>query len=221
MTNTLPTKKIGIFAIATGLIMGAGYPLFKAQIIELAARLLSSDNSISQQGAAELAAAFYFFVVMLIIAGWVLIKADNTVWRTQFRQAILTDPLGASPTPSPAFMLALSLAAGVFLIIHINLYDPTSALFDALYLEDGLFEWITVILMLVSSLLLGRTIFTLRKKASNETIYRLTMGIYLLFMVAFFIYAMEEISWGQRIFGWETPPVLAEKNIQNETNIHN
>lgn len=37
----------------------------------------------------------------------------------------------------------------------------------------------------------------------------------------FFFIAGEEISWGQRIFGWETPDWLKEHNIQHETSIHN
>jgi hypothetical protein len=32
---------------------------------------------------------------------------------------------------------------------------------------------------------------------------------------------MEEISWGQRIFGWNTPDALSAINYQNETTIHN
>lgn len=31
----------------------------------------------------------------------------------------------------------------------------------------------------------------------------------------------EEISWGQRIFGWQTPDTIKELNVQQETNIHN
>jgi hypothetical protein len=31
----------------------------------------------------------------------------------------------------------------------------------------------------------------------------------------------EEISWGQRIFGWSTPPAFKALNAQGETNIHN
>jgi hypothetical protein len=31
----------------------------------------------------------------------------------------------------------------------------------------------------------------------------------------------EEISWGQRIFGWETPEALEEINRQGETTLHN
>ena len=36
-----------------------------------------------------------------------------------------------------------------------------------------------------------------------------------------FFGAGEEISWGQRIFGIETPEAFAEHNRQGETNLHN
>ena len=32
---------------------------------------------------------------------------------------------------------------------------------------------------------------------------------------------LEEISWGQRIFGWSTPERLENLNAQQETNLHN
>ena len=35
-----------------------------------------------------------------------------------------------------------------------------------------------------------------------------------------FFYAMEEISWGQTLFDWPTPPIF-EGNWQHETNLHN
>jgi hypothetical protein len=35
------------------------------------------------------------------------------------------------------------------------------------------------------------------------------------------VMAGEEISWGQRIFGWATPEFFRENNIQGETNFHN
>jgi hypothetical protein len=37
----------------------------------------------------------------------------------------------------------------------------------------------------------------------------------------FFVAFGEEISWGQRIFGWGTPSSLKELNDQGETNLHN
>ena len=37
----------------------------------------------------------------------------------------------------------------------------------------------------------------------------------------FFVLVGEEISWGQRIFGFATPEGMEEKNIQGEFNLHN
>ena len=48
--------------------------------------------------------------------------------------------------------------------------------------------------------------------------FRLFFGVLAL---ACFYVAMEEISWGQRIFNISTPQFFRAHNIQNETNIHN
>ncbi|MCF6289806.1 MAG: hypothetical protein L3J03_02205 [Desulfobacterales bacterium] len=48
--------------------------------------------------------------------------------------------------------------------------------------------------------------------------FRLFFGVLAL---ACFYVAMEEISWGQRIFNISTPQFFKAHNIQNETNIHN
>ena len=42
-----------------------------------------------------------------------------------------------------------------------------------------------------------------------------------LYSLLFFAVAGEEISWGQRIFGMNTPEILMEMNIQKEINLHN
>ncbi len=47
-------------------------------------------------------------------------------------------------------------------------------------------------------------------------------GIFHLLLLGLFLFvAMEEISWGQRVFGWRTPAFLWEHNYQREMNIHN
>ena len=43
---------------------------------------------------------------------------------------------------------------------------------------------------------------------------------YLILAALFFFITGEEISWGQRIFGWGTPDWM-ESNVQKETTIHN
>ena len=45
--------------------------------------------------------------------------------------------------------------------------------------------------------------------------------LYLVFAFALFSLAMEEISWGQRIFSILTPTYFEENNFQKELNVHN
>ena len=45
--------------------------------------------------------------------------------------------------------------------------------------------------------------------------------IYLLIALAFFVVAGEEISWGQRLLGFQTPEAIKNSNTQGELNIHN
>jgi len=81
-----------------------------------------------------------------------------------------------------------------------------------LYRDDNLFEWLTFFLSIASAIILFIA------APQNPKKYRL----FLLFAaIACIIFAMEEISWGQRVFDWSTPGFLKTINIQQETNIHN
>ncbi len=42
-----------------------------------------------------------------------------------------------------------------------------------------------------------------------------------LLALATFYVAMEEISWGQRVFQWNSPDLFKQHNLQGETNLHN
>ncbi|MFW6039328.1 MAG: hypothetical protein ACOC9P_02500 [bacterium] len=84
--------------------------------------------------------------------------------------------------------------------------------------EDRLFEWSQVaVLIAIVVLLVGagwrRTRGPHRQK---------WLGVALLLgALAFFFAAGEEISWGQRILGLQTPEQLAEINTQEELSLHN
>jgi len=82
--------------------------------------------------------------------------------------------------------------------------------------EDGVSEWWSVAAYLVGSGLAAATAWALWSTRHNKLRY-----FYLVMAVAFFLGAMEEISWGQRLVGWGTPTALADINFQDETTIHN
>ena len=89
-------------------------------------------------------------------------------------------------------------------------------LYRALVWEDGIVEWIQVLLV-CGLIALGFDIRRRLARAGHVWFSRLYLGAAL---GALFILG-EEISWGQRLFGWATPDALEEVNAQGETNLHN
>jgi hypothetical protein len=82
--------------------------------------------------------------------------------------------------------------------------------------EDGVAENLQVLcwgLTLVLSVVMMRRLW--RSGARAFVPMYLLLGLAMAFMLG------EELSWGQRIFGWHTPAVLGEINRQGETNLHN
>jgi len=96
---------------------------------------------------------------------------------------------------------------------------------DAVYRlgrEDGLFEDLTAVCFFAASLLCA--VLFWRSRSGNDFFIVRTRRRniwFLLLSLLFFFGAGEEISWGQRIFGWKTPDTFEKQNIQRETNIHN
>lgn len=83
-------------------------------------------------------------------------------------------------------------------------------------LEDGVMENIEAILFMFTSIMFGYIAWKLGSKK-----YKFERFVFVMFGLAVFIVAMEEISWGQRILSTETGGIFAEHNVQNENNIHN
>ncbi|MFY0680765.1 MAG: hypothetical protein JXR13_09355 [Thalassovita sp.] len=78
--------------------------------------------------------------------------------------------------------------------------------------EDGLIEYGTSLLLMTASLALFWRAYL------SDGMTSFLLGLYsLLFIFA----AGEEISWGQRIVGWESSEFFLEHNRQYETTIHN
>jgi len=100
------------------------------------------------------------------------------------------------------YFLVFGLFASYYLVREVYPY---------LYIEDGFFESLTVVFAIISSLLCLISIYY------NHDYIPLKLALFILF----FLFGMEEISWGQRLFGWNTPGTLSTINYQNETTIHN
>ena len=103
--------------------------------------------------------------------------------------------------------------------LGLSMYFVVSIVFDvgqSLTAEDNLFENLTVAFYLTGALFCTAGLLVPRQRGRSIARYWL-LGWALLFLLV----AMEEISWGQRMFGIETPGFIASHNGQDEVNLHN
>lgn len=99
--------------------------------------------------------------------------------------------------------------------IGVHLYDVDY--FRGVYaFEDGPVEYATAFGLLFCCFAFASHAVSLRRRAM--TLAAICTGVYALL---FFLGTGEEISWGQRIFGWESGDFFMENNKQFETNLHN
>ncbi len=82
--------------------------------------------------------------------------------------------------------------------------------------EDKLVEYGTAVFLVISSIILIRNTIGLSAKKRM-----MAAALTAFYALLFFLAAGEEISWGQRIFGWESGEFMLENNKQDETNFHN
>lgn len=113
------------------------------------------------------------------------------------------------------FAIGLLIICGSFCILALP-----DATVDTLVREDDVVEWSGAIaLLLGSGLLLVSFLMARRRRPAGMT----PGGVWILLMSSgvLFVLGGEEISWGQRLFGWGTPAALRRANAQDETNLHN
>ncbi len=106
-------------------------------------------------------------------------------------------------------LLILTIASTLSYYINEDIYK-------SLVREDGILEYLSAFTLLAcSALLFIRLIKVFRLKKGAWIFFNIIMILGLFFAFG------EEISWGQRIFSIESGDFFKDKNLQEETNLHN
>lgn len=88
------------------------------------------------------------------------------------------------------------------------------ATLDKIAGEDKLFENLQALIAFLAIIPSGILAYKNRRN-------RKKLWLYSILSIGLFVFSMEEISWGQRIFDWESSEFFVENNNQNETTLHN
>jgi hypothetical protein len=93
---------------------------------------------------------------------------------------------------------------------------------EQLTMEDGPIEWLGAFAFLMASILQFILFWRSDVPKSQRLLPFMRRNVFYLGVATVLFFGfVEEISWGQRIFGWATPDDLIVRNVQNETNLHN
>ena len=79
--------------------------------------------------------------------------------------------------------------------------------------EGSLVEWMGFLVLVASAILFFKAA---RSWGANASRYLLLSASAVCLLVG-----MEEMSWGQMIFNWDTPSLVSQYNVQDETGFHN
>ena len=122
-----------------------------------------------------------------------------------------------SSTPIPdALMVGLAFVMGIFVQGLVLLHQDHEA-FLVLVREDGLVQWLTFGELAIMSLFSFIMSYVFGQSGSGNAAKHVWLFLGFLFLFG----AMEEISWGQRILGIESPEWFLKHNKQGEINVHN
>jgi len=116
-------------------------------------------------------------------------------------------------TPSGERLLFLISLIVCFTVVITKLVTGGSDFYENFLGENSVVEWLTALFLLLSAYL---SLVTGLSKGSPYTKWLL-----LAFASIFFVAFMEELAWGQMMFGWETPEDFRSLNAQGETTLHN
>jgi hypothetical protein len=83
--------------------------------------------------------------------------------------------------------------------------------------EDRLIEWLQFFFVMMSALYCLKIVRNYKHRYDSKPI----RYVFSLLLVLLTVLALEEINWGQRIFGFETPAFIASINVQKQISLHN
>jgi hypothetical protein len=157
--------------------------------------------------------AFIFILVVLFVfrkrirsgVSWILDDIQRVGKEKQFSQ------VNVATTQLDWILLGIAIILGGY-SVYLSIWDVGA--YRVFIDEDGFVEYASACLWFLAA------IFALISLFIDRRMFKVKSSVYIVLIIFFFVCGGEEISWGQRIIGFEGPEIVTALNKQNEMNIH-
>ena len=212
---------VGVFGLVAGVLVLVLTGAISDRLVWLAENYRQAASPLSEERLSDFRQAVQIWGWSGIIAGSISLTIGQSYLRSRMMPLgswlarRLTRPL---PLAADRYGGAFFLAAGCVLVFTALAHWSLTAYeaVDWFEGEDGVSEWWSVATYLAAAAFASATAWRLRGSDQQK------LALLHFFLAGVFLVgALEEISWGQRLFNWSTPAVLSAVNQQAETSIHN
>ena len=211
----------GIISVISAIILISVYAPIILTLTNFIEEHISHDHHIEPEGIDNIKKLLSSIIVLFLTVGALLmfngfkkladlIKAFINVKKVE--KIFLTNDLTTKENLQRRLFI-IGTTIGILIPFLLPLINQPSS--------EGFIEEGSSVLFLVAGIIL---LISIGQKNQNqfEPGIRKKIRIILIIVAVIFICMFgEEISWGQRIFGWESVGVFKDYNVQGETNIHN
>ncbi|EDX87129.1 hypothetical protein S7335_4836 [Synechococcus sp. PCC 7335] len=178
----------------------AGVILLIVQLVQAAMAIAAGEGV-----GLSIVAASAIALILIFVSSPSILGQAIAAFAKRSRQASFGKYLYALPFLITALLIVIKLRVG-----------PTSDEWRYMGSEGGLSEYGTALIYLVVPL------FTYRMAAAfNQQGQKVAAWLYYLLSAGFFFVGMEELSWGQKLLGFEEPQFWSKNNAQSELTVHN
>jgi len=193
------------------------------RLISLGPMRTSLTSDIASVRAIARAEVLLFALLCLVLSGvfalaatrWKRIEASSFVRRVAAFEPPETPAHAALMKPLNGSLLVVAACTALGLLyVALGSHLFTAGQLSLINEEDGLIEYGTAVLLTICCVASAVLAFRFRGHKARAVVHGLLA-------LGFLLMTGEEISWGQRIFSFETHHVLGQANVQNEVNLHN
>lgn len=217
-------RSVGALSLVCAVSLSLSHDRSLDAIVVFVERYLSPDHQLEPETVTLIAGYFFFLKAFLVLTGVLLVTPiGNILWLAflkiwgatidtpKLENVLFVNSQLPEKTEKRFFVVSTAGALLTHLFV-LTIGEPE---------HEGALETISSFGLLIAGLLAFYALFQARAKLEEGPVPKNTKLFLCCLALGLLILFGEEVSWGQRVFGWESFGIFEKYNYQKETTVHN